>query len=111
MVTERNVASDMHDPETAEEPANLKFLRRLVTTLTLVMIAGVVIIVALLVIRVQQAQAPIPLPSEITLPQGKTATAFTRGADWYAVVTIGNEILIYDAATSELRQRISIKEE
>lgn len=90
------------------EPANLVFLRRLVTTLTAVMILGVVVIVALLVIRLQQPTATAPLPAQITLPDGSRAAAFTRGTDWHAVVTQDNEILIYDAATSELRQRIEI---
>ncbi len=90
------------------EPANLVFLRRLVTTLTAVMILGVVVIVALLVIRLQQPVASAPLPAEITLPDGSRAAAFTRGSDWYAVVTTKDEILIYDAATSALRQRIFV---
>ncbi len=97
------------DPEILPEPANLRFLRRLVTVLTAVMIAGLVAIVSLIVIRFTAAtKTPAPLPAEITLPSGATASAFTQGADWYAVVTTDDRILIFDRATQELRQTIEI---
>ena len=101
--------SDMNDPETeVAEPANLKFLRRLVTTLTAVMIVGVVVMIALVVIRLQQPPAPIALPAEITLPDGTTAQAFTQARDWYAVVTDRNQILIYERRTGTLTQTIDV---
>jgi hypothetical protein len=91
------------------EARNLIFLRRLVTVLTAVMILGVVTVVALLVIRLQApAPAAPPLPEAIALPDGATATAFTQGRDWYAVVTDDDQILIFDRATGALRQRVSI---
>ena len=83
----------------------------LVTTLTAVMICGVVVIVALLVIRFspQSARAPGPgLPDQITLPAGAQAVAITAAGDWYAVVTESNEILIFDQATGALRQTVKI---
>ncbi len=87
------------------EPANLRWLRRLVTTLTAVLILGVIAIVALLVIRLNAA-APGPtlaLPAEIALPDGETATALTRGTGWIAVVTRdeggAERIRVLDAAT------------
>ena len=89
------------------EPANLKFLRLLVTTLTATMIVGLVIIVALIVIRYRDRGAP--LPATITLPDGATATAFTQGADWYAVVTGDDRILIFDRATGTLRKTMNLK--
>ncbi|WP_386627318.1 DUF6476 family protein [Sulfitobacter geojensis] len=88
------------------EPANLRFLRRLVTVLTVVMIAGVIVVIGLLVTRLNR-KAPA-LPDQITLPAGKTAHAFTQGADWYAIVTSDNEILIYDRLTGGLRQTLQI---
>ncbi len=91
------------------EPANLRFLRRLVTVLTVIMIAGVVTVVALLVIRLNKDPAPLPLPQQITLPDGTRATSFTVGSDWYGVVTQHDEILIYDQVTGVLRQRVEIK--
>ena len=72
-------------PEPPEEPANLKFLRLLVTILTATMIIGLVVIVTLIVIRYRDQSAP--LPDSITLPSGAVATAYTQGRDWYAVVT------------------------
>ena len=85
----------------------LRFLRRLVTLLTTVMIAGVLMILVMLVIRYRTTRAP--LPPVITLPSGEEATAFTQGADWYAVVTDGNQILIFARDSGKLRQRISIE--
>jgi hypothetical protein len=89
----------------ASEPANLRWLRRLVTTLTAVLILGVIAIVALLVIRLNAAGPGLSpaLPAEIALPAGETATALTRGTGWIAVVTrddAGAErIRVLDAAT------------
>ena len=72
------------------------------------MIIGLLTIVALLVIRFSADTGSLRVPDQIILPDGVRATAFTRGANWYAVVTDGDEILIYDAATNELRQRVQV---
>ncbi|MFD1912384.1 DUF6476 family protein [Halodurantibacterium flavum] len=92
-------------------PRELRFLKRLVTALTGVMIAGLLIIIVLLVTRLTQIpeQAGIALPETIALPEGTRATAFTQGQGWYAIVTDTGEILIYDAQTGALRQRIAIE--
>ena len=103
------MASPDPDPETLPEPPGLRFLRLLVTVLTAVMIAGILGILGLIWVRYNNAQAP--LPEVITLPDGATATAYTQGADWYAVVTAGEDgeaILIFDRATGRLRQTIAI---
>ncbi|QJF50696.1 DUF6476 family protein [Roseobacter ponti] len=100
----------MENPESetdAPEPANLRFLRRLVTVLTGVMTGGVLLIIALIVIRFYDA--PPPLPEEILLPEGAAATAFTQGDGWYAIVTDDNRILIYDRVTGQLEQTIAIR--
>ncbi len=88
------------------EPPQLRFLRLLVTVLTAVMIAGIVLILVLIWSRYSNARAP--LPEVITLPSGAVATAYTQGSDWYAVVTEGNQILIFDRATGKLRQTLEI---
>jgi Family of unknown function (DUF6476) len=88
------------------EPANLRFLRRLVTVLTTVMICGVLVVIGLLVTRLNR-DSPI-LPQEIALPEGASAVAFTQGPDWYAIVTNRDEILIYDRLTGTLRQTVTI---
>jgi hypothetical protein len=87
-------------------PPSLKTLKRLVTTLTVVMILGFLVLIAALVIRLNAD--PLPLPERISLPQGVKALAFTQGTDWFAVVTDANTILIYDRATSTLRQTVEI---
>ena len=78
----------------------------MVTVLTTVMIFGVVIVIGLLVTRLGR-DTPV-LPAEITLPDGATATAFTQAADWYAVVTDDNRILIFDRMTGALRQTVVV---
>ncbi|KAJ02461.1 hypothetical protein JQV19_13370 [Sulfitobacter mediterraneus] len=88
------------------EPANLRFLRRLVTVLTTVMICGVLVVIGLLVTRLNR-DSPI-LPQEIALPEGASAVAFTQGPDWYAVVTDRNEIIIFDRLTGKLRQTVQV---
>lgn len=99
-------------PQPGLTPAHLVFLRRLVTALTATMIAGMVIIITLFVIRFsgpkedRDAVSDIALPDRITLPQDTTATAFTQGPDWYAVVTSDNRILIFNRATGALQQSI-----
>ncbi|MBK0326895.1 hypothetical protein I5535_06250 [Rhodobacteraceae bacterium F11138] len=102
----------MTDPsQPVPEPANLRFLRRLVTTLTAVMIFGLLVIVGLLVMRFSQDHAPVPapLPDSIVLPQGTVARAVTFGGNWYAVVTTDDRILIFDSASAELQQSIRIE--
>ncbi len=71
-----------------------------------VMIAGFVVLIGTLVIRLNAD--PIPLPDRVTLPAGVSAVAFTQGADWYAVVTDADTILIYDRSTDALAQTVTI---
>lgn len=98
----------MEAPDEFEEPGNIKFLRRLVTLLTIVMIGGLLTIVSLFVIRFSSPPAP-SFPSEIRLPDGTTVTAFTKGDGWYAIVTATGEILIFDQISGEIAQRVQIK--
>jgi len=98
--------TDPTEPK-SPEPPNLRFLRLLVTVLTAVMIVGVATISVVLVMRLSAPQRPA-LPDEIALPEGATARAVTFGAGWYAVVTAGDEILIFEAGSGALRQRIAI---
>jgi Family of unknown function (DUF6476) len=98
----------MTDPsEPIPEPANLRFLRILVTILTAVMIFGLLAIVALFVIRF--SSNPQMLPDSITLPDGEKATAFTMGTDWYGVVTKDDKILIFDRSSGVLRQTVVLE--
>lgn len=72
------------------------------------MIVGLVVLIALVVIRLNAPASDLVLPSEITLPNGAVATAFTQGRDWYAVVTQDDIILIYDRDSGALMQEISV---
>ena len=90
-----------------ELPPSLRLLRLLVTVLTGVMIAGIVVIVALIWTR--YSGRPAPLPEAITLPAGVTATAVTQGSDWFAVVTADDRILIFDRTTGAQRQEVRIE--
>lgn len=95
----------MTQPATTNDK-NIIFLRRLITTLTATMIAGLIVIIGLFVMRFSEGR-PV-FPAAIDLPDGKTPIAFTQTADWYAVVTEGDEILIFDASTGELRNTIKV---
>jgi Flp pilus assembly protein protease CpaA len=90
-----------------ELPPSLRFLKHLVTVLTVTMIVGVITVVAVLVTRLQQVSPPPGLPASITLPPGSQARAVTMGTGWIAVVTADDHILIY-ATDGTLRQDIPI---
>ena len=90
--------------------ANLRYLKWLVTALTVTMIGGFLTIVALFVMRFSDMRE-VEVPDEIVLPDGARATAFTRGEGWFAIVTEDDEILIYSRVTGNLRQRIAIAPE
>ena len=98
---------DMKSPmEDFELPPGLRFLRQLVTVLTVVMIVGVVLIAALLVIRLNQAA--LAIPDQVTLPAGIVALSYTQTQDWFAVVTDENKILIFDL-NGQLTQEVDVK--
>lgn len=71
------------------------------------MIIGVITVVATLVTRMPgAAHKSLPLPDQITLPNGAIAQAFTQADGWYAVVTTDSRILIYSRKTGALQQTI-----
>ncbi len=94
----------------APDAKTLRYLKALVTILTVTMILGFLTIVGLFVMRFAEMNR-VELPDTITLPDGSTASAFTRGEGWFAVVTEDDEILIYSRVTGNLRQRIRIEPE
>jgi hypothetical protein len=101
--------TDLDDIENSSEPANLRFLRQLVTALTATMILGVLTVIVLLVIRLNTPDNTLTLPDRIILPNGTIATSFTVGSDWYAVVTQDDEILIFDQLNGTLRRTIILE--
>jgi len=98
--------SDSPEPRPIDEGL-LRFLKLLVTVLTGVMIVGVVVVIFLLVTRF--TASPPALPEKIALPDGATATAFTQGDQWFAVVTDNDRILIYDRITGQLQQTVTVE--
>ena len=74
-------------------PQNLRFLQRLVTILTVSMIAGILIIAALLAFKLRSEN--LFFPEKLTLPDGTKPIAFTQTKDWYAIISGANEVLIY----------------
>lgn len=87
----------------------MKYLRLLVTVLTVTMIVGFLVIVFLFVTKFSDAFGP-DLPDQITLPDGTEATAFTQGDTWFAIVTKDQKILIYDRDGKTLHKTISIND-
>ncbi|MEM1233239.1 MAG: DUF6476 family protein [Pseudomonadota bacterium] len=94
----------------AEEAKNLVFLRRLVTVLTIVMIAGVLSIVALLVIRLGDTPTGVAVPSQIALPEGTRALAVTQTPSNILVVTERQNLLIFNASGTELLGAVQLGE-
>lgn len=93
-------------PQPDVDPTLVRMLRTLVTVMSVVMIVGFIVLIVLFVIRFRDQ--PAPLPAEITLPEGQSPYAVTRGKDWYAVVTQDQQILIYDASTGKIVQTVDI---
>ena len=86
------------DDDTPTLPADLRFLKLLVTTLAGVMILGLITITGLLVTRLG-TPAPLPaLPASLTLPPGAEPAAVTFARDWLIVVTEDGTLLLYRAS-------------
>lgn len=85
-------------------PPEIRFLKILVTALTVTMIAGLVAIVALLVIRLPDGAALPELPASVKLPDGAKAEAVTFARSSLIVVTDHGEVLVYGRDGQLLRQ-------
>jgi hypothetical protein len=71
------------------------------------MIIGLITIITLLVMRLQAPR--VTFPKAITLPDGATAVGFTQTAEYFAIVTEEDKILIYSRTTGQLIKRIPLK--
>ncbi|UWQ13264.1 hypothetical protein K3556_09850 [Aliiroseovarius sp. M344] len=90
----------------------VRYLKTLVTALTLTTIVGLVVLVGVVVMRFSQS-TPDPvtapaLPDQITLPDGHKALAVTIGPDWYLVVTDKERVLVFDTASGDLLNSIDL---
>ena len=94
-------------PDTGAIDGTVRFLKILVTTLTATTIIGLIVVITVIVMRFQQESA-LPLPENITLPEGVSATAITRGAGWLAIVTNDDRILIMGLDGKTVYQDITI---
>jgi hypothetical protein len=104
-----NTPSSGNDPQSAALPFHLVWLQRMVWVLTLVMILGLITVVSVFVTRFPKpAQNEIALPTDLTLPEGITATAVTFGDGWIAVVDQGAQIIVFDATTMAEIGRLEI---
>jgi len=99
-----------------EEPPHLRTLRRLVNTLTVVLILGFITVVVVIVIRfASPASTPSSgpeLPAFTSLPGSEAAQAVTYGKDWIAIVTVdedGNERIRTYGLDGLPRQTIDIE--
>ncbi|WP_092498870.1 DUF6476 family protein [Meinhardsimonia xiamenensis] len=93
-----------------EAVRHLRFLKALVTVLSVTMIAGFLVLIAVLVIRLPApAPAGPPLPERIRLPEGAAPYAFTEAPGWYAVVTRDGRILIFERETGRLKREIAVE--
>lgn len=108
MITRTSEGVDMDEAPIPEAQAGVvRYLKWLVTALTVTMIGGFLVLVAVIVMRFN-AVGTVPLPESIALPAGTQASAVTRGPDWLGVVTTDGRILIYGLDGRELRQEIQL---
>ncbi len=97
---------DKAPEDNAPFPQELIWLKRLVIILAGVMIAGFLVLIATLVIRLRET--PPVFPETLALPDGAEPLSVTRAADWIAVVTTENQILILSADGTSVRQTLQI---
>ncbi|MDN5568506.1 MAG: DUF6476 family protein [Paracoccus sp. (in: a-proteobacteria)] len=91
----------------AKAVPELRFLKTLVTGLTLVMGLGMVAVVALLWLRLGQPVLP-ELPGNIKLPDDVQVQAVTFAPDWIVVVTDDARVLLYDRSGA-LKQSVAVQ--
>ena len=86
------MANQSEVPANPTEPANLRFLRRLVTTLTATMIVGLLAIFTVLVIRLQ---SPVAIFPKITaLPVGTQVISVSRSPRELIVIDQNRKIYL-----------------
>lgn len=100
---------DMNEaPLTGPDAGLVRYLKWLVTTLTVVMIVGLVVLIALVAARFNQSAPTAVFPDAIALPDGAQAESMTRGPDYLLVVTTDGRALVFDPTGQFLRQELTI---
>jgi hypothetical protein len=101
------MASQSEIPANPPEPANLRFLRRLVTTLTATMILGLITIFAVLVIRLQTTSPMFP---EITaLPADTDVISISRTTKELIVIDQARKIYVLSLDGKTIVQEFKLK--
>ena len=103
----------MEPPETSTEgadlPPQLRWLKRLVTVLTVTMIGGVLAITALLVIRLNAESAPVFIaPGDFVLPEGVGLVGISVIDGRTVIVGDDGVIRVYDSESRALVRELSI---
>ena len=103
------MAGDMgqapEEDEATALPRDLRFLKTLVTVLTVVMIAGVITITALLVIRLNGGGAPVMIaPGEFDMPSGVGVVGFSVVDGQTVIVGDDGVIRVYDTQDRTLSE-------
>jgi hypothetical protein len=108
MVKRTSVMADQSEvPANPPEPANLRFLRRLVTTLTATMILGLIAIFTVLVIRLQTTSTMFP---EITaLPAGTEVLSVSRTPRELVIIDLSRRIYVLSLDGTTLLQEFELK--
>lgn len=110
MTTLSRDGPDMDDeaPLSEKDAALVRYLKGLVTALSVTMIAGFIVLVAVVVMRFNQGAALPAFPDSIALPAGVTAEAVTRGPDYLLVVSTDGRAFVFSPDGQTLRQEIEI---
>ena len=94
-------------PANPPEPANLRFLRRLVTTLTATMILG---LIAIFVVLVIQLQTTSPMFPEISaLPAETKVISISRTSDELVVIDHTRKIYIISLDGKTIMQEFELQ--
>jgi hypothetical protein len=98
------------DEAGTELPRDLRFLKTLVTVLTVAMIAGVITITALLVIRLNAGDGETVLvdPGMFPLPQGVGVVGFSVVEGLTVIVGDDRVIRVFDSEGRDLVQEIEL---
>ena len=77
--------------------------------MTVVFVAGFTVVVFVIYLRFPDgSDVTLRFPESIQLPADVSPVAFTQTRKWFAIITESDEILIFDAESGEILQRIQI---
>jgi len=99
---------DEDTPLSAQDAALVRYLKWLVTALSVTMIAGFIVLVTVVVMRFNQGKGGLAFPDSIALPDGVTAQSLTRGPDYLLVVGTQGRVFVFSPDGQDLRQEIEI---